>query len=78
MIIPNAERAVVDIRKLRDYCLNPLHDDENTKPDCLPRWESSPMMRKHYATSYSKRLRRTRHNWDDEMSTDNVISSTFP
>lgn len=25
MRIPNAERAVVDIRKLRDYCLNPQH-----------------------------------------------------
>ena len=26
MKIPNAERAVVGIRKLRDYCLNPQHD----------------------------------------------------
>ena len=26
MEIPNAERAVVDIRKLRDYCLNPRHN----------------------------------------------------
>ena len=25
MKIPNAERAVVDIRKLQDYCLNPQH-----------------------------------------------------
>ena len=25
MKIPNAGRAVVDIRKLRDYCLNPQH-----------------------------------------------------
>jgi len=25
MLIPNAERAEVDIRKLRDYCLNPMH-----------------------------------------------------
>ncbi|MBI4670213.1 MAG: hypothetical protein HY741_00915 [Chloroflexi bacterium] len=25
MKIPNAERAEVDIRKLRDYCLNPDH-----------------------------------------------------
>jgi hypothetical protein len=31
MTIPNAERAVVDIRKLRDYCLNPLHDDGKHK-----------------------------------------------
>lgn len=29
--IPNAENAVVDIRKLRDYCLNPEHDEENHK-----------------------------------------------
>ena len=25
MLIPNAKNAVVDIRKLRDYCLNPEH-----------------------------------------------------
>lgn len=31
MLIPNAERAVVDIRKLRDYCLNPLHDEGKHK-----------------------------------------------
>jgi hypothetical protein len=23
MFLPNGERAIVDIRKLRDYCLNP-------------------------------------------------------
>ncbi len=31
MRIPNAENAVVDIRKLRDYCLNPLHDEGKHK-----------------------------------------------
>jgi hypothetical protein len=31
MIIPNAERAVVDIRKLRNYCLNPAHDEGKHK-----------------------------------------------
>jgi hypothetical protein len=31
MLIPNAENAVVDIRKLRDYCLNPEHDDGKHK-----------------------------------------------
>jgi hypothetical protein len=25
MLIPNAENAVIDIRKLRDYCLNSEH-----------------------------------------------------
>ena len=25
MKLPNGERAIVDIRKLQDYCLNPLH-----------------------------------------------------
>jgi len=78
MIIPNAERAVVDIRKLRDYCLNPLHDDGKHKAQLFAAVGIIAMMRKHYATSYSKWSRRTRHNWDDEMSTDNVISSTFP
>jgi hypothetical protein len=31
MFVPNAERAVVDIRKLRDYCLNLLHDEGKHK-----------------------------------------------
>lgn len=31
MLIPNAENAVVDIRKLRDYCLNLEHDDGKHK-----------------------------------------------
>jgi hypothetical protein len=31
MLVPNAERAVVDIRKLCDYCLNPLHDEGKHK-----------------------------------------------
>jgi hypothetical protein len=31
MLIPNAEKAVVDIRKLRDYCLNPEHADGKHK-----------------------------------------------
>ncbi len=31
MLIPNAENAVVDIRKLRGYCLNPAHDDGKHK-----------------------------------------------
>ena len=30
-MIPNAVNAVVDIRKLRDYCLNPNHDDGKHK-----------------------------------------------
>ena len=25
MILPNADKAVIPIEKLRDYCLNPLH-----------------------------------------------------
>lgn len=29
--LPHAENAVVDIRKLRDYCLNPAHDDGKHK-----------------------------------------------
>ncbi len=31
MLIPNAANAVVDIRKLRDYCLNPNHDNGKHK-----------------------------------------------
>lgn len=36
MLIPNAENAVVDIRKLRDYCLNPEHDDGKHKARLFP------------------------------------------
>lgn len=31
MIMPDAEHAIVDIRKLRDYCLNPIHDEGKHK-----------------------------------------------
>jgi hypothetical protein len=31
MTIPYADRAVIDIHKLRDYCLNPLHDEGKHK-----------------------------------------------
>ncbi len=31
MLIPNADRAAVDIRKLRDYCLNPMHREGKQK-----------------------------------------------
>lgn len=31
MLIPNAKNAVVDIRKLRDYCMNSNHDDGKHK-----------------------------------------------
>jgi hypothetical protein len=31
MKLPNADRAVVDIAKVRDYCLNPLHKDGKFK-----------------------------------------------
>ncbi|MBD2490915.1 DUF6883 domain-containing protein [Aulosira sp. FACHB-615] len=30
-MLPNAENAVVDIRKLRDYCLNPEHPSGKNK-----------------------------------------------
>lgn len=31
MIVPNAKRALVDIRKLRDYCLDAAHDEGKHK-----------------------------------------------
>ena len=31
MIIPNAERSEIDLRKLCDYCLNPTHDEGKHK-----------------------------------------------
>ncbi|MBW4469947.1 MAG: hypothetical protein KME45_06025 [Stenomitos rutilans HA7619-LM2] len=31
MLIPNSENAVVDVRKLRDYCLNLEHNDGKHK-----------------------------------------------
>ncbi|MCL0078156.1 hypothetical protein M1O56_00570 [Dehalococcoidia bacterium] len=35
MTIPNAERAVVGIRKLRHYCLDPAHDEGKHKARLL-------------------------------------------
>ena len=31
MLLPNADRAVVEIRKLRNYCLDPTHDEGKHK-----------------------------------------------
>ena len=31
MVVPNADNAIIDIRKLRDYCLNAEHDDGKHK-----------------------------------------------
>ena len=31
MKLPNAENAVIDIKKLRDYCLNPIHPEGKHK-----------------------------------------------
>jgi hypothetical protein len=31
MLVPNANYAIVYLRKLRDYCLNPDHDDGKHK-----------------------------------------------
>ena len=31
MLLPNADRAVAEIRKLRDYCLDPMHDEGKHK-----------------------------------------------
>ena len=40
MKIPNAEHAVVDISKLHDYCLSPIHDEGKHKHVFLrERWE---------------------------------------
>ena len=36
MLIPNAENTVVDIRKSRDYCLSPEHDDGRHKARLFP------------------------------------------
>jgi hypothetical protein len=29
--LPNRDRAIVDLAKLRDYCLNPYHEDGKHK-----------------------------------------------
>jgi len=31
MRVPNGEQATVDVRKLRDYCMNPLHPEGKHK-----------------------------------------------
>ena len=36
MLFPNADRAVAEIRKLRDYCLDPMHDEGKHKARLFP------------------------------------------
>jgi hypothetical protein len=40
MKLPNGERAIVDIRKLREYCLNASIREAVTRHACLPPLES--------------------------------------
>ena len=35
-LLPNPERAIVDIAKLKDHCLDTQHEDGNTRRVCLP------------------------------------------
>lgn len=35
MSLPNGDRAVVDVAKLRDYCLDPNHEDGKHKARML-------------------------------------------
>jgi hypothetical protein len=37
MKLPNADRAIVDIVKLRNYCLNPQHPSGRHKAPRFPR-----------------------------------------
>jgi hypothetical protein len=69
MIIPNADNAVVDIRKLRDYCLNSEHDDGKHKARLF---SSSLGMTadnaRNYAKSCLKSFNLTKLNWGEKMS----------
>jgi hypothetical protein len=53
MLLPNGKRAIVDIRKLRDYCLNPDHPRGSRKSRVF---RSALGMTKVDATGLRRRL----------------------
>ena len=65
MIIPNAERAVVDVRKLRDYCLNSTHDQGKHKArlfESILGMTASDAEELYYAGFYSKLSKHMRYS----------------
>lgn len=74
MKLPNAERAVKEMRKLSDYCLNPSHDEGKHKARLFA---AALGMTAHDAAElrtalYRRHWQMTR-NWDGGMVMDNVI-----
>lgn len=75
MLLPNAEHAVVDIRKLRDYCLHSTHA-ANTKPECLNlRWDVLKTMPNGYARNCSPPFNRKVPSGSSRMNTARGIES---
>lgn len=74
MLIPNAENAVVDIRKLRDYCLNPKHAEGKHKARLFL---SSLGMTADDAEELRQILfevaKLVKLGWDGKMNLDNAI-----
>src|SRR5436853_7876618 len=59
MLLPNGKRAIVDIRKLRDYCLNPDNPRGSGKARVFARaLESRRKMPRGCVQSCSKQLSR--------------------
>ncbi len=55
MRMPGADKAVVDIAKLRDYCLNPLHPRGRLRPAFLPHgWHSQRNEPRFFGTRCSR------------------------
>jgi hypothetical protein len=54
MRLPNGERAIVDIRKLREYCLNPLHlrGHNKARAYAMAALKAEQLMRLHYEPTH--------------------------
>jgi hypothetical protein len=73
MLIPNAENAVVDIRKIRDYCLNPEHDDGKHKARIfLSTLGMTATMLSNCAKFCLKSFKLTKLDWEEKMSLGNA------
>lgn len=74
MLIPNAERAVADIRKLRDYCLNPLHDEGKHKARLFAAVGITADEAEDLRDILLRIVKRKLRNWGDKTFMDSATS----
>ena len=72
MRLPNGDRAVVDVRKVRDYCLSAEHPRGQHKARVFKRaWGGQQLMLRGYTGDSWKRFGRKKPFFSEQMNTDN-------